>query len=853
MANLKVDLSLNDGNLKKQINEDKKAVSEFGQTVANSGKSVQESAQNFQKAVGSITNYKKQLAQLTKEVISLEMSYSQLSDEQKKSDFGQALAQQLTEAKDKAASFKDQIIDTQNEIKQLSSDSFKSDAFAQSVDVASTSLQSFVAITQLAGGNTEKLQSVIAKLILIQTTANGVIKITNALQAQSALMLGVRKAQEALLTTAIAIRTAAETKGTIATKAATVATTALTAASKANPYVLLATAIIAVGGALYAFCKASDKATEAEKERQKELEDSKRKTEMMESVQQSYTSTLSNTYAQLMTKYTQLQSEYKSLTTNMERVAWIKTHQRELDELGLKVNDVKSAEQAFNGNTDAIVEAFKARAKAAALAAKATALYSKQMELESQYFTRYNQRAVKPGDIYNGSDISTDYGRGINKQYSFSHYEANYGQLETKDRGQTWQYTAKGAAEANKKLTQTDATLQNIQSDYNDINTQINETVNQMAELAKQTQKVQTVTNANTVKTDKKTPKVEVKPTFAEGSLADLENQLSTLQSKYKNGLITLTPSDYKQKVDELTTAIEKKKIELGLVVPEQKINEQLKKLTEKNAAISRTQKYSSFDLAVGNNLPQGNRDLNYIQSQMNFNDSLLTQLQELANAYKELGDAGKEGLEKINAEIQSVTANQTELGAKAKQYTDDNKKLEENAAKWQTVSGAVGQVGSAFSNLGSSFSLPALNIAGIIAQSVASIISAYTQAANSPAVTSTGWGWLGFALTGLAEVASVIAQIHSLSGYAEGGVIKGAGSTIHDDTLIYAHTGEMVLNQGQQSRLFNLLNGQYSSNSNNGVSGGSVEFKIRGTELYGVLKNYSKVQSLIGKNTGIK
>jgi hypothetical protein len=62
-----------------------------------------------------------------------------------------------------------------------------------------------------------------------------------------------------------------------------------------------------------------------------------------------------------------------------------------------------------------------------------------------------------------------------------------------------------------------------------------------------------------------------------------------------------------------------------------------------------------------------------------------------------------------------------------------------------------------------------------------------------------------------------------------------------------------MVLNQGQQSRLFNLLNGQYSSNSNNGVSGGSVEFKIRGQELYGVLKNYSKVQSLIGKNTGIK
>ena len=102
----------------------------------------------------------------------------------------------------------------------------------------------------MAGGNTEKLQSVIAKLILIQTTANGVIKITNALQAQSALMLGVRKAQEALLTTAIAIRAAAEGKGTLATKAATVAQAAFNAVAKANPYVLLATATLVVGGAL---------------------------------------------------------------------------------------------------------------------------------------------------------------------------------------------------------------------------------------------------------------------------------------------------------------------------------------------------------------------------------------------------------------------------------------------------------------------------------------------------------------------------------------------------------------------------------------------------------------------------
>ena len=119
---------------------------------------------------------------------------------------------------------------------------------------------------------------------------------------------------------------------------------------------------------------------------------------MMEDVQKSYTSTLANTYAQLMTKYTELAASYQSLTSDMQRLQWIKTHQKELDELGLKVKDVKDAENVFNGNTDAMVEAFKARAKSAALAAKATALYTKQLELEENYINAYSKKAVKAGD-----------------------------------------------------------------------------------------------------------------------------------------------------------------------------------------------------------------------------------------------------------------------------------------------------------------------------------------------------------------------------------------------------------------------------------------------------------------------
>ena len=772
MANLKVDLSLNDGNLKQQINADKQAVKDFG-------KSVGEQAQNFSKVVGSITNYKRKLSELTKEVISLEMSYANLSDEQKKSDIGAALAKQLNEAKDKAASFKDAIIDTQNEIKQLSSDSFKTDALTEGISTVSTSMSAMVAVTQLAGGETEKLQKAIAQLILIQTASAASVKIINALQAQSALMLSVRKVQEAALAAAISVRTAAEGRGIIATKAATVAQAAFNAIAKANPYVLLATAVAAVGVALYAFASKSDEATEAEKKRQKELENSKRKTEMMEDVQKSYTSALASTYAQLMTKYTELAASYKSLTSDMQRVQWIKTHQKELDELGLKVKDVKDAENVFNGNTDAIVEAFKARAKSAALAAKATALYTKQIELEQQFFNRYNQVKVQQGDAApsNMSSFTADRTGGTYNGGKFTYNQASG----------KFAYTAKGAAEANAELAKTDATLQNIQSDYNDINAEINETVGQMAQLAQNAKTVQQTTNKKTGNTH-----TSNKPTFAAGSLSDLENQLSELQKKYKDGLITLTPSDYQKKVNDLTKAIENKKIELGLFVPEDKISKQLEALTEKNGKIARQQSYSSFDVAVGNDKPNSERDLSYIQTQMNFNDSLIKQLQELQNEYAKLGDKGADAYKLLGEEIESTKTKQSELSETAKQYAEQNKKIEENAQKWGTVADMVNSAGSAFSSLGSAFEIPALNVASIIASAIASVIQGYSTA-SAQAGTLGPWAWAAFALSGLAQVVAVISQIRSLSGYAQGGIVSG-GSYVGDNQIIRVNSGEAVL-----------------------------------------------------------
>lgn len=85
------------------------------------------------------------------------------------------------------------------------------------------------------------------------------------------------------------------------------------------------------------------------------------------------------------------------------------------------------------------------------------------------------------------------------------------------------------------------------------------------------------------------------------------------------------------------------------------------------------------------------------------------------------------------------------------------------------------------------------------------------------------------------ATIASGIANVGKIAGaFAYGGIVGGSYST-GDRVPIMVNSGEMILNSGQQGNLFKMIN--------SGGSGGGreVEFKIRGTELVGVLSNYSK------------
>lgn len=81
------------------------------------------------------------------------------------------------------------------------------------------------------------------------------------------------------------------------------------------------------------------------------------------------------------------------------------------------------------------------------------------------------------------------------------------------------------------------------------------------------------------------------------------------------------------------------------------------------------------------------------------------------------------------------------------------------------------------------------------------------------------------------AVVAAIALGVSKLSGFANGGYVKG-GSKSGDHTLIRANEGELVLNAAQQRNLLNIANGKTTA------GGGQVTFKLRGADLIGAIEN---------------
>lgn len=93
-----------------------------------------------------------------------------------------------------------------------------------------------------------------------------------------------------------------------------------------------------------------------------------------------------HTYGDNVVKLNELREGYNRLKTDLEKRAYIKEHNSELEAMGLYVDSVNEADLLFVDQTDAVIKALALRAKAAAAsnvaAKKYTEAFQKQVEIE---------------------------------------------------------------------------------------------------------------------------------------------------------------------------------------------------------------------------------------------------------------------------------------------------------------------------------------------------------------------------------------------------------------------------------------------------------------------------------------
>jgi hypothetical protein len=253
---LSAQYSINKIYLNNMTVEEREATEEGRKLVAET-KAIYEEMKRLQEATGktslNVGNYSDAAKGLTTQIENQTKQLALLRLEGKQ---GTAEYQQLSK---ETAILRDAVKDATAEITRMASDTSNLDAVLGLAAGASGGFAAYTGAMELFGAESEDVQEAQKKLQAAIAITTGVQAIQNAVQKQSAIMLGISRLQMAALSKAQVYNRLVTMQGTKATLAATIAQKAFNLIAAANPYVLLALALVTVVGALVLFASNTDK------------------------------------------------------------------------------------------------------------------------------------------------------------------------------------------------------------------------------------------------------------------------------------------------------------------------------------------------------------------------------------------------------------------------------------------------------------------------------------------------------------------------------------------------------------------------------------------------------------------
>ena len=397
------------------------------------------------KAAGGLRNY---LQELDRTVTAYAQKSGQLKESIYSKLFGRAEALRLVNGLtgEMAAKFDENITALDNSAGTID----KAFETMSSTGAATTQMlkNQFAAVTDLIAGIVGGIQPYLNFTAQLGMTILSVTSLTKAIKGLNiahALMIARTKAGGvAMLAFGLRASRAAAFSRVFSAALKGVAFQA-TAAKIAIRGLMMATGVgVLIAGVTFAVEKLTGAFEDASDAAEDTTEKIDRVADTAQQAQDAFANKQSEVYSSLMTKYTQLQTAWKALSTAHAKAQWIKDNKKAFEELGLKITNAKDAEDTFVGNTDAVVESFKARAKAAARLAQLTEEYRIQMDLADE---------IARGDEQYRQENTVQAGEKVRREGEFypAGHSAEKG-MEYVNSGGHWVYTDKGAAQHNANI-----------------------------------------------------------------------------------------------------------------------------------------------------------------------------------------------------------------------------------------------------------------------------------------------------------------------------------------------------------------------------------------------------------------
>ena len=233
-------------------------------------------------------------------------------------------------------------------------------------------------------------------------------------------------------------------------------------------------------------------------------------------------------------------------------------------------------------------------------------------------------------------------------------------------------------------------------------------------------------------------------------------------------------------------------------------------------------------------NLPKNNVMDRILPSKKELKDLGKTSSKAIAESQKQI----REDIEKTQKALKDFTESmRSKYGGDVVAFTNNfaelAKFIKNGGDTTEAAASGLVLLGGALQQIGGN---GAIAKAGAIMAAIGQCVLGFAQASAQAAALGP-LGWLAFVGAGLGTLTTMVSAI---KGFADGGIIQGA-NTHGDQLLARVNAGEMILNGSQQRNLFNLLDGGTGSNMS-----GQVEFKISGSALKGVLRNYDNKMSVL-------